>query len=140
MNVRLLPKAVIAIYKLAMEKHREIPWPRILVEGAVIIVSILLAFGIDAWWDGRQELEEEQRLLLALKSEFETNLSKIEEQLKYRQAVVSSITQIFEAAAGQTAVTTEELDQLIGDTVWWSTAKIKYCPCCNEKPRNPYSR
>ena len=34
---------------------RQIQWFRVLVEGAVIVVSILLAFGIQAWWDGRQQ-------------------------------------------------------------------------------------
>jgi len=33
------------------------------VEGVVIVGSILLAFGIDAWWEGRQERDE--RVLLA---------------------------------------------------------------------------
>lgn len=27
-----------------------IPWPRVFVEGVVIVSSILLAFGIEAWW------------------------------------------------------------------------------------------
>jgi hypothetical protein len=43
-----------------------IPWRRFLVEGAVIVVSILFAFGIDAWWEERQErrvlIEFEERL------------------------------------------------------------------------------
>jgi hypothetical protein len=43
-----------------------VPWRRFLVEGAVIVVSILFAFGIDAWWAERQErrvlLEVEERL------------------------------------------------------------------------------
>ena len=51
----------------------KIPWLRVFVEGAVIVGSILLAFGIDAWWDEQQEREEEQRLLLDLIQEFEAN-------------------------------------------------------------------
>jgi hypothetical protein len=34
------------------------------------VVSILLAFGIDAWWDGRQERDEEREILLGLQAEF----------------------------------------------------------------------
>ncbi len=34
---------------------RQIRWLRVLVEGVVIVGSILLAFGIQAWWDGRQK-------------------------------------------------------------------------------------
>ena len=33
----------------------QIPWLRVFVEGVVIVASILLAFGIQAWWDGRQD-------------------------------------------------------------------------------------
>ena len=36
-------------------------WPRLLVEGVAIVASILLAFGIDAWWQDRQTHYEEQR-------------------------------------------------------------------------------
>jgi hypothetical protein len=36
----------------------QIPWFRVFVEGVVIVGSILLAFGIEAWWDGRQERQE----------------------------------------------------------------------------------
>jgi hypothetical protein len=31
-----------------------VPWPRILAEGLVIVVSILLALGAEAWWSSRQ--------------------------------------------------------------------------------------
>jgi len=34
---------------------RSVHWPRILAEGFAIVVSILLAFGIQAWWEGRQD-------------------------------------------------------------------------------------
>jgi len=32
---------------------RSIPWPRILAEGVAIVLSILLAFGIQAWGEGQ---------------------------------------------------------------------------------------
>ena len=38
---------------------KPIPRLRVCVEGAVIVGSILLAFGIDAWWDGKQARIEE---------------------------------------------------------------------------------
>ncbi len=38
-----------------MQLKPQIPWLRVFVEGVVIVGSILLAFGIDAWWDGVQE-------------------------------------------------------------------------------------
>jgi hypothetical protein len=40
---------------------RNIHWPRIIAEGTVIVVSILLAFWIDAWWQGQVEKKESDR-------------------------------------------------------------------------------
>ena len=50
-----------------------IPWLRVFVEGVVIVGSILLAFGIQAWWDERQERREETELLLGLAPDVEVD-------------------------------------------------------------------
>lgn len=42
---------------------------RFAIEGFVIVVSILLAFALDAWWDARVEASEEQSLLARLDAE-----------------------------------------------------------------------
>jgi len=60
----------------------QIPWLRVFVEGVVIVGSILLAFGIEAWWDGRQEREEEQAILTALRSELADARQGFEDQLE----------------------------------------------------------
>lgn len=39
-------------------RWRDIPWPRVLAEGAVIVGSILLAFSLDAWWDNSNREDE----------------------------------------------------------------------------------
>ena len=52
------------------DNTQRIPWLRIFVEGLVIVVSILLAFGIDAWWDERGENRQEQALLQGLVKDF----------------------------------------------------------------------
>ena len=53
----------------------------------MIVGSILLAFGIQAWWDGRQEREEERAILLGLQSDFE----QIDRQLMASTEVAESI-------------------------------------------------
>jgi len=53
--------------------NQETPWNRLAIEALVIVISILLAFAIDAWWDGRQELREEQIILEQLYEEFIQN-------------------------------------------------------------------
>ena len=38
-----------------MRSLKKIPWTRVVAEGAVIVLSILLAFAVDAWWTDRGE-------------------------------------------------------------------------------------
>lgn len=43
--------------------NNRINLPQLLIDGVVIVISILLAFGIDAWWDQHQQGVEEQIVL-----------------------------------------------------------------------------
>lgn len=73
-----------------MINNQEIPWKRISVEAIAIVASILLAFGIDAWWDERLERSNEQVLLTRLSTEFSSNLNRID-QVKYSFIVDASL-------------------------------------------------
>ena len=53
-----------------MSEPRSIPWVSIAVEAAAIVVSILLAFAIDAWWTEKKESDVEHVALQALRSDF----------------------------------------------------------------------
>jgi hypothetical protein len=50
-----------------------IPWSRLLAESIAVILSILAAFAIDAWWDQRQADGLERELLATLETSFEEN-------------------------------------------------------------------
>jgi len=102
-----------------MANTNNIQWKRISAEGAAIVVSILLAFSIEAWWDNLQDRAEEQGILLGLKSEFEQNLTFIETEHSYRNAVIDSILKIFDASVARVAIEPKALDELIGDVTWW---------------------
>ncbi len=102
-----------------MANTNNIQWKRMSAEGAAIVVSILLALSIEAWWADRQDRAEEQGIFLGLKSEFEQNLGLIEIELSYRSAVVGSILKIFDASVARTSLEPDELDELIGDVTWW---------------------
>jgi hypothetical protein len=56
-----------------MTDPRIIPWKRITVEAVAIVVSILLAFTIDAWWAERQDRHFEHAALQALRGDFKTS-------------------------------------------------------------------
>ena len=102
-----------------MANTNNIQWKRLSAEAAAIVVSILLAFSIEAWWDNYQDRSEEQGILLNLKSEFEQNLAFIETEISYRNAVIESILKIFDASVAQTSIEPKLLDELIGDVTWW---------------------
>ncbi len=53
-----------------MRLIRNFPWSYVFAEGAIIVVSILLAFAIDAWWDGQKDRLEEREILHGLEIEF----------------------------------------------------------------------
>jgi len=60
---------------------RGIPWRRATAEGAAILVSILLAFAIDAWWEQRQERKELGESLTALRVAFLENRARLDSAL-----------------------------------------------------------
>lgn len=101
-----------------MRGNDNIQWRRISAEGVAIVISILLAFSIEAWWSNYQDRAEEQVTLLGLKSEFEQNLEFIETDLAYRRTVIDSILRIFNASGGRISLEPEVLDELIGDVTW----------------------
>ena len=69
---------------------------RILAEGFVIVVSILLAFGIDAWWEDRGVRAEERTLLLALEAEFRGNAVRLASAFAWYEERYTSARRILE--------------------------------------------
>jgi hypothetical protein len=52
-----------------------------LTEGLVIVMSILIAFSIDAWWDGYQEQRREHEILAGLRADFHASRPGLESRL-----------------------------------------------------------
>lgn len=59
------------------------------MEGAAIVVSILLAFGIDAWWDGRAARAEERTILIGLREDFAAHALELEDLRDYYEDQLS---------------------------------------------------
>lgn len=70
----------------------------LLIEGVVIVLSILLAFAIDAWWDERQERVLESEILLGLQQEFAGNKTDLEERIGRHHEMLNSHLVLLEAA------------------------------------------
>ena len=64
-----------------MERLRTIPWPRIFAEGTAVVVSILLAFAIDAWWQELREEADYRAQVETLLGEFRESKARLREQL-----------------------------------------------------------
>jgi hypothetical protein len=100
---------------------REGLWLRVLVDGVVIVASILLAFSIDAWWDERQERAEEGEALAQLAIDFRANAARLDTVRFYHQRALDANYEII-ARAGlggepEGGLSTAELLDQMG-TAW----------------------
>jgi len=67
----------------------------------VIVGSILLAFGIDAWWEGRQERAEETRALESLVSELQENLGVVDQAMQRHDSIVDAAALLARMSKGE---------------------------------------
>ena len=82
---------------------RQIPWARVVVEGAVVILSILLAFSIDAAWDSRQARAREVEYLTALRVEMVLASEELAEDHARRDEWLASSDSILSRFSGRIA-------------------------------------
>lgn len=76
------------------ELMRRIPWSRLAIEAVVIVASILLAFAIDAWWEGVKDRGAEAEILEGLELEFERNLANLERRGARNERFVDGLTSL----------------------------------------------
>jgi len=70
---------------------RASPWPRMLAEGFAIVVSILLAYGIQAWWEGAREREQFIQQVELLRAQVSDNVSGLRNQIRLAEIAVASL-------------------------------------------------
>ena len=68
-----------------MPMLKNIRWSRVMLDGVVIVGSILLAFGIQTWWDQRQERVAEAEYLVAIRDEVDRNLEALAGNIRVAQ-------------------------------------------------------
>ena len=61
-------------------QRKDINWPRIFAEGTAIVISILLAFTIDAWWQGQQDAALARAQIKSLVEEIREGRNQLELQ------------------------------------------------------------
>lgn len=102
---------------------RDNRWPGVLAESAVIVVSILLAFWIDAWWDERSDALQEHALLTALLDDFRATRDEFESVSRGHKQVFDSMEQLlYWAELGEVPEESRSIvDQLLGSVFYQST-------------------
>ena len=109
-----------------MKQGRSIPWPRILAEGTIIVVSILLAFWIDAWWEGRQAKAAEEVVLQTLLDDLLAKRQLLDERNRFVGAIRESAESLLRISSGTLESPGEEsIDELISD-VWWVSNEAQW--------------
>lgn len=78
------------------ESGRSVPWRRLLAESIAVVLSILLAFAIDAWWDARQQAARHEDLLHDLLSEFEASRPSLELRLQLARRMAAGTGQFIQ--------------------------------------------
>lgn len=88
---------------------------RILVEAFVIVSSILLAFGIDAWWDERKERVEETEILAGLHREFAVYRDELRDAIDLHGEMLEAMVAVLAAIeSGEWTSTEWGPDEAIG--------------------------
>jgi hypothetical protein len=103
-----------------MPRFQKIPWPRIFAEGTAIIVSILLAFWIQAWWEGLQRQGDERIFLQSLLDDLNHKKDWFESKKQYSQTIFDSATELLQAATdADKELAAGTIDEQIGNIVWY---------------------
>ena len=97
-----------------MTDTQDIPWKRLSVEAAAIVASILLAFAIDAWWDGVQDSRQQAKLVTALKLDFETTQTRLDTSIEYADSLISRTDKFLQAANSGKLIPLDSLRYLGG--------------------------
>ena len=109
-----------------MATNNDIQWMRIAAEGVAIVVSILLAFGIEAWWQDRNDVILEQRLLTALLLEFEQNDELLRQAREVYERQYAEATRVLEVMEKDPAtIDAAELEGLVGSLLAHQTFHLE---------------
>jgi hypothetical protein len=104
---------------------KQIPWVRIIAEGAAIVISILLAFAIDTWWDERKEIREEFHALQMLDSDLSEAIRLFGYvQIQYEIIADASIEAYAALSSDQESLNHKAVEEHISNSMWRRTIRV----------------
>ena len=109
-----------------MTNADNIQWKRTSAEGAAIVVSILLAFGIEAWWSDRQDRIEEVVILNSLLLEFESKKDGLEYIRRLNVNIRSSANKLIEFSLSPDSIPKNKTVVDLLNQLWWWNVESKW--------------
>ena len=101
-----------------MERLKTIPWPRIFAEGTAIVVSILLAFAIEAWWEQRREEAVYRAQVETLLGEFRESRAWLDRQLESLEGAMAATATVLEIVGPDAGIeSVDEVQAAIRDSL-----------------------
>ena len=95
---------------------------RALLEGLVIVVSILLAFGLEASWSARAERRDAMELLLSISADIEENRALVARHLEGTDRYVALTQSVLEVlASGERGASADSTLAGIGNVFTYPT-------------------
>jgi hypothetical protein len=88
----------------------------------VVVAGVLIALALNAWWQGRQQAREEQRLLVALLDEFTANQDRLAGILAFHSDLKATAQVLLALSADPSpTLSVDSADQLLADVTWWAS-------------------
>ena len=106
-----------------MTEANSIKWRRLSVEAAAIVISILLAFAIDAVWEERQERQTEQEYLAAVLLDIDVVISEVERTIAGNEALNKSARDRIAALRNGEVLSGPTIEALLDEN--WSSFRLR---------------
>jgi hypothetical protein len=107
-----------------LEMDFKLGLPR-LAEITIIVVSVLLAFAIQAWWEESEQDEDAERLLFGVFDEYRKAELEIVTAKKYHNLIQASVYRLFEIAESEER-DPDEVDELLGTLIWYYGPQLRW--------------
>ena len=92
----------------------------IALEGAVIVLSILLAFAVDAAWEARRDADAERLALAPVLAEIDLNLTRLGLTREHNLAVLADVERLMRYDGRDPAeLDRDTVDVLLESLTWW---------------------
>ena len=108
--------------KKMADQNRPLKYMRYAIgEIVLVVIGILIALSINNWNESRKELKQEVVILRQLKSEFESNLTQLDEKIDSKSELIASSLRLFDFIDHPEKRTKDSIDYHLARTTPFTT-------------------